>query len=353
MPFPLLRFLLHALPLLAVLTACRPQTETQADKEVTGAAPGGSAAPLPTLSVGIQVSPAMGLIMVADKKGLFKANGLDVQIKEFTAGKFALQAFLGGSIDVAVSGEVPVALSTLQGNDFKVIAQVVERTVNEVRVVARKEPGMTTPQKYFAKKKRKLATSFGGGPEFYTYNFLKRFNIPAASVEIISQKPEDMPAALISGSVDAISIFDPFARIAELQLGADAVTFTAPDIYSELYVVNVQQQTIDRKAGDLKNFLKALTDAADYMQTHAEESKEIVRAYTQLDRKVIDGIWANFVFRPAINDLFVTYTTAEARWAVETGKFPKGTKIPDFKAVLYPALLESVSRNSVALTSNP
>jgi NitT/TauT family transport system substrate-binding protein len=286
---------------------------------VTGAAPGGSAAPLPTLTVGIQVSPAMGLIMVADKKGFFKANGLDVQIKEFTAGKFALQAFLGGSIDVAVSGEVPVALSTLQGNDFRVIAQVVERTVNEVRVVARKEPGMTTPQKYFAKKKRKLATSFGGGPEFYTYNFLKRFKIPAA----------------------------------ELQLGADAVTFTAPDIYSELYVVNVQQQTIDRKAGDLKNFLKALTDAAAYMQTHAEESKDIVRAYTQLDRKVIDGIWQNFVFRPAINDLFVTYTTAEARWAVETGKFPKGTKIPDFKAVLYPALLESVSRNSVALTSNP
>ncbi len=343
----------RVLLLLAVLTSCKKQAGEE--NRAAGAA-AGSASPastsLPALSVGIQVSPAMGLIMVADKKDFFKANGVSVVIKEFTAGKFALQAFLGGSIDLAVSGEVPVALSTLQGNDFRVIAQVVERTVNEVRVVARKEPGMTTPQQFFAKKKRKLATSFGGGPEFYTYNFLKRFKIPAESVELISQKPEDMPAALISGSVDAISIFDPFARIAELQLGADAVTFTAPDIYSELYVVNVQQQTIDQKADQLKKFLQALSDAAAYMETHAEESKEIVRAYTQLDRKVIDGIWANFVFRPAINDLFVTYTTAEAKWAIETGKFPKDTKIPDFKAVLYPALLESVNRKSVVLTSN-
>src|SRR3989339_123978 len=70
---------------------------------------------LQKLRVGIQVSPAMTLVMVAEDKGFFDRAGIDVELKEFTAGKFALQAFLGGSLDLAVSGEVPVTLSTLQG----------------------------------------------------------------------------------------------------------------------------------------------------------------------------------------------------------------------------------------------
>jgi len=40
-----------------------------------------------------------------------------------------------------------------------------------------------------------------------------------------------MPATLLSGSVDAIAIFDPFAKIAELQLGNKGITFTLDDIY--------------------------------------------------------------------------------------------------------------------------
>jgi len=93
-------------------------------------------------------------------------------MKEFTAGKFALQAFLGGSLDIAISGEVPVALSILQGNQFKVIGQVVERTVNECRVVARKEGTITEAKLYFSKKGRKLATSLEVDQNFLPIIFL-------------------------------------------------------------------------------------------------------------------------------------------------------------------------------------
>ena len=216
---------------------------------------------LPELTVGIQVSPATTLVMVAEDAGFFDKAGVDVQIKEFTAGKFALQALLGGSLDVAVSGEVPVTLASLQGNEFRVLTQVVERTINECRVVARREVDIHTPEEYFAAKKRKLATSFGGGPEFFTYSFLQKHGISKDRIELISQRPEDMPAALANKSVDAISIFDPQARIAERILGNEAITFADADIYSELYVADVMQATIDRKPNELKAFLKGLYDA--------------------------------------------------------------------------------------------
>lgn len=305
---------------------------------------------LPTLSVGIQVSPAMALVMVAEEKGFFDSAGVNVELKEFTAGKFALQAFLGGSLDIAVSGEVPVALSTLQGNQFKVITQVVEKTINECRLVVRKEPGLDTPQKYFAAKKRKLATSFGGGPEFFTYSFLKKYNIPVTQLEeLISQKPEDMPAAIASGSVDAVSIFDPFARQSEVQLGDKGITFADSSLYSELYVASVMEKTITEKSDELTAFLKGLHDASIFIQSNPEAAKAIVIKYTKLDQQIVNDIWNNFVFKPSINQRFTDFTTAQAKWAIEKGTVPKNTPIPDFNAVLYKDLLMQVDKTAVSV----
>ena len=342
--FMLVAFLIGAVTL---FISCGNAGEVEKKAEETKA--GETNETLPKLTVGIQVSPAMTLVMVAEDRGFFDKAGVDVEIKEFTAGKFALQAFLGGSLDIAVSGEVPVTLSSLQGNKFRVLAQVVEKTINECRVIVRKEADLDTAEKYFLTKNRKLATSFGGGPEFFTYNFLKKHGIADDKIELISQKPEDMPAALLSSTVDAISIFDPFARIAEVSMGDEGLTFADADIYSELYVVDVMQKTIDEKPDQLEAFIKGLHDAQFYIKDHPDESKEILIKYTKLDRGIVDAIWDNFVFKPAINHLFTDYTTAEAKWAIEKGTFPPETEIPDFRKILYPDFLKKIDPGAVTI----
>src|SRR5882762_2306965 len=80
------RFLLCLLCFLCVFIGCSKGRQSIAPATVR------------KVTVGIQVSPAMTLLMVAKDEGFFLRQGLDVELKEFTAGKFALQAFLGGSI---------------------------------------------------------------------------------------------------------------------------------------------------------------------------------------------------------------------------------------------------------------
>jgi ABC-type nitrate/sulfonate/bicarbonate transport system substrate-binding protein len=301
------------------------------------------------VTMGIQTSPAMALVMVAKDKQFFDAEGLDVELKEFTAGKFALQAFLGGSLDFAVAGEVPVTLSTLQGSNFYVLSQVVEKTSNEVRVVARREESITDATTYFKKKKRKLATSFGGGPEFFTYNFLKKHGIAANEVEIISQKPEDMPAALVNGSVDAVSIFDPFAFISEKQMGDKGITFADSDIYSELYVLTVSQDTVEKRRDVVDKLLKALIKAQEFVKGNPDEAKNIVIKYTKLDRSVIEGIWKNFSFGVALNKLLLDYQNQEAVWAREKGTVPANAPAVDFRQRIYDAPLKGIKPEAVQL----
>lgn len=312
-------------------------------------------APRPTtaakkVTIGIQTSPAMATVMVAKDKGMFAAEGLDVELQQFTAGKFALQAFVGKSLDFSVSGEVPVCLASLQGNDIRVVAQVVERTVREVRVVARTDGPVTDPAAYFKSKKRKLATSFGGGPEFFTYNFLKKHGIRnPEDVEVLNQKPEDMTAALESGSVDAISVFDPFAYIAEKRLAGKVSTFASDDLYSELYVLNVHPEQLTADADRITAVLKALAAAADYIEKNPDEAQQVVAGYTKLDRDTLRGIWGSFVFRPALTPQLVEYWTAQAAWAKATNKAPADAVVPDFRARIADGPLRAVRPAAVTL----
>jgi sulfonate transport system substrate-binding protein len=304
------------------------------------------------VTIGIQISPAMTLVMVAKDKDFFAAQGLDVELKEFTAGKFALQAFLGGSIDFAVSGEVPVCLAALQGNQLRVVTQVVEKTTNEVRVVALKDratDSSVSAGDYFTRRKRKLATSFGGGPEFFTYNFLRHYHVEPNKVEILSQRPEDMPAALATHSVDAISVFDPFAFIAEQKLGKMAVTFEAPEIYSELYVLNARPEQIEKTPGVVEALLRALAQAENFIADNPGESKQIMQKYTKLDPTVVDGIWNNFSFKVALNQKLMDDWNAEAIWALDTAKVRPDTKVPDFNKFVDSRFLKRVNSSAVRL----
>ena len=298
-----------------------------------------------TITIGIQVGPASTLLMVAKDKGFFENEGLNVELKEFTAGKFALQAFLAGSVDMAASGEVPAALASLQGNKFYIITQIVERTKNEVRVVALKENNLSTPEKYFKSKKRKLATSFGGGPEFYTYNFLKKYNI--TNIEIISQKPEDMPAALQSRSVNAIAIFEPFAFFVEQELGGKSITFKDDKLYSELYVLSAGRELVKSSPEITEKILWALVKSSDFIEKNPEESKAILIKYTKLDKATVDGIWNNFVYRAVLSELLPKYLNDEVIWAKETGKAANDAKIPDFNDYIYKDALRKVKAEKI------
>lgn len=312
-------------------------------------APAENVSPLaaPKISLGIQSSPAMAVPMVAEELGLFDKEGVDVEIKEFSAGKFALQAMLGGSVDLAVAGEVPVGLAVMQGNDLRVFAQVVRKTTNEVRVVARSDSGITEPKAYFSARKRKLATSLGGGPEFFTWSYLKHLGIKPDEIEILGQKPEDMPAALASGSVDGIAIFDPFAFIAEKQMGRAAVTFPDVGVYSELYVLAATPGTSNARSVQIQAIVRALVKAAESIRENPKRAQEIVRKYTHLDGAVVEGVWGSFDFSPALTPQLLEYWQRQVGWARETGKLDAKATDPDFRKIIDDRALRAASPANV------
>ncbi len=293
----------------------------------------------PKVTIALQLNPDSALVQIAQEKGFFAQNGLDVELKEFTAGKFAFQAMLANNSDLSVVGDVPIALATIQGNDFQVLSSIGEN-FNEAPVLVQ-DDGSATAQEFFQKTKRTLSTSQGGTPEYSTYLFLKENQISTSQVEIIAQKPEEMPPSLINGSVDAIVIFEPYPSVAEEALAGKTKRFQLKHgTYAANYLLAANTKWLNAHFDQAIAVLKSLRMAEQFAQENPSEAQNIVAKRTKFKREMVQKIWSDFDLRVRISEYVIPNWINESIWAMDTNKAKQGP-IPDFNSLLRTDLLEA------------
>jgi NitT/TauT family transport system substrate-binding protein len=151
-------------------------------------------------------------LTVAEQKGYFKDEGLDVEIVDFAGGARALQAVVGGSADV-VSGAFehninmqakgqPMRAFVLQGRAPQIVLAVSTKTMPNYSSVADlkgKKIGVTAP---------------GSSTNIMTNFVLAKNGLKAADVSYVGVgASQGAVAALRSGQIDAISNLDPVMTI--------------------------------------------------------------------------------------------------------------------------------------------
>lgn len=303
---------------------------------------------IPIVRLGIQTSPAAGLVKVAIEKGFFETEGVKVEVKEFTAGKFALQALIGGSLDLVTPAEFPITLAVLGGEKLSILTEVNE-TAGGFPMVLRKEGETFDAKTYFAKK-RKIGTSFGGGAEFFTADFFKKYNVSASQYELVNLKPEDMPIAMANGDVDGVAIHEPFAHLAIQKTGEDKVfAVKSDDLYSETIVLTANTDWAKQNEETVEKFLRALKKSEDFIKKNPEEAMDIVSSFTKLDKETLRSIWPNLTLSINLDKKLVPTMQKEAQWAKDTGKIKPETAIPNFRYNILETPLKKVSPSAVEL----
>ena len=303
---------------------------------------------LTTVRLGLQTAPAIGLVKVAVDKNFFEEEGIKVEVKEFTGGKLALQALIGGSLDLVTPAEFPVTLATLNSEKLSILTEVNE-TAGGFPMILRKEGDTFDAQTYFSKK-RKIATSVGGGPEFFTVDFFKKYNIKPSQYEIVSMQPQDMPIALANGSVDGVAIYEPFAHFAIEQTGQDKVfSIKSGDLYSEIIILVGKTDWVSQNEKTAEKFLRALKKSEAFIKSNPEEAINIVSSFTRLDKETLRSIWPTFTLRLGLGNKLVPTMEKEAQWAKDTGKVPKEIATPNFREFIFEAPLKKVAPSAVEL----
>ena len=101
-------------------------------------------------------------VFVAEAKGFWKEEGLEVDIRPFVNSRLALDALLGGSVDIATVIDYAVVLAAFQQQNVKIIT-TISTSEKHVNILARKDRGVLKPQDLAGKK---IAMSYGTSGEY-------------------------------------------------------------------------------------------------------------------------------------------------------------------------------------------
>jgi NitT/TauT family transport system substrate-binding protein len=174
------------------------------------------------ITIGILSSQGSSGAKLAEKFGYFKQQGLDVTIKPFTAGPQAIPALINGELDFAVINYVSfyqgIAAKTL---DAKIVVDGDTANENSQVVVAKPDSGITSAKDLVGKKVGIQASK--SAAELLVRATLKDNDVDPNSVTYLPITFPNIPAAIVSGQLDAGVEVEPYLTTAEQKQGLQPV----------------------------------------------------------------------------------------------------------------------------------
>ncbi len=305
---------------LAVLAACSC-AKTSDENPVT-------TKPLTKVTLAASKNIWNTLSLVAADQGYFKEEGLDVDIQFLQAGRYCLDAVLSKSADFGDIVEVNIAFLAFSGNsEVSVISTIVESSESSA-LVARKSSGISKPEDL---KSRKVALAPGTTSDVFANWFLRKYGIAADDVTIMRIQPQAMQGALISGGVDAVSVWQPFVHNIMKALGDDGVLLSDPQVYTGYEAIAVNRKWAAANAEVVGAFLRAHKKAEHFVASNPDKAIAIVSQAIGLEKDVVAGIWNQYIFVEKMDrETMVGAVTKIGDWIKTTQEGYNDKELPDY-----------------------
>lgn len=302
------------------------------------------APPVQKLAVSFTTQPQCTLLHVAQAKGFFAQERLDIQPQLHTFGKAALQSMLDGKADIATAAETPIMFSILRGEKIFVVANIEASTTNNA-IVARRDAGITRPSELRGKR---VGFTPGTTSDFFMSSLFTANGLLRSDVVPVALKPEEMRDALISRRVDAVSTWNyPLTTIIN-ELGDNGAVFFDRDIYTETFNLVVKQEFARRNPEVIKRFLRALTRAETFTREQPAEAQVIVSQATKADLALVRNVWNNFGYRLVLDQVLLIMLEDETRWAMKNGLTDRA-EMPNYLTSIYVDGLRAVKPDAIRL----
>ena len=207
---------------------------------------------------------------VALDKGFFKAEGLDVQTKSFSAPGDGLAPLIAGSLDAHLStaDSVLTVLDKAPGQ-LKVV-YLTDTSAGADAILAKKEiadiKGM---------KGKKVAATLGQCNQLLLEKALEKAGLTDKDIQLVNMNPDDAGAAFAAGKVDVAVTWEPWiTKISGEKKGH--VIFSSKETPNLILdVLAISTKTAKTKAAETKAFLKALNRGYEFVQKSPDEAAAI------------------------------------------------------------------------------
>lgn len=291
------------------------------------------------------MQPTSVLTIIAQEKGFFGEQGLDVEFVEYPSGKRALhEGLLAGVADIAESADVPIVRAFFARSDFKIIA--VTGVADSIqKIVARKDSGILKPADLSSKL---IATQKGSAVHYFLHSFLIFNNIFHDNVEIEYRKAEELVDLLVLNKIDAFSMREPYISQAVERLGNNAIVFSQNNTYLSSSCLIVRDEFLSANREDINKFLKALYRAELYVANNKATAINIVAKKLNSSPLEIEKVWERSKFELSLSQTTLMTLEALAVWILDH-KLVVQNDLPNFLNLIEYEELEKIKEDAVTI----
>ncbi|MFD0279600.1 ABC transporter substrate-binding protein [Kitasatospora sp. NPDC127111] len=247
-------------------------------------------------------------VYVAEDRRLWSAEHVQAQLQAFPTGRDALNAVLGGQSQLGVVGDLPAVTAALTGRDLRIVADLSRFA--DWRLLTRTDRGITGFDRL---KGRRIGLPQGTNVEYALARMLASAGLTAADVQVVNLAPNQIPAALARGDIDAGATFPSFYDATRTALG---------DRYAELPFTGYTARTL-LVAGPAATdptttaVLRALLRARTELTADPAAARRAVLAQSKgsLQAGYVEAFQPAYEYRPTLSAELLQQLQDEAGWA--------------------------------------
>ena len=282
------------------------------------------------------------LAYIADVKGFFKEEGLEVEFSATTNAKICQDLLVAGKADLMNGAEAPFTYLAASNPDLSIIA-FLERNP-ETSIFARKDRGITS----FADiKGKRLASLPGTVSYFFLARVMEQLGITKSELSITSMQPPTMPQALVGGAVDAIVMWEPWGSNAMKQLGENGVRLTNTALYEYEAILLTTNTLKKTRPQVIKKILAALIKAENFIHSNQVESILILSKAIAFEQEVLEKLWPSYTHKVRLENGPLELMQANFRYLQRDDENYKDSPLPDFRSFVDESFLKSVAPERV------
>jgi NitT/TauT family transport system substrate-binding protein len=291
--------------------------------------------------------PTCVLVYIADAKGYFKDEGLDIEFRTFVLGRDAIVSAIEGKADLATVYETPVVTKIYEGNDLSIVSTLHTSTRGQ-GVVARRDRGISQPADLSGKR---VGVTHGTAEDYFLTVFLATEGIAPTAINRVPLEPEQYESALVGNQVDAIVGFGSYLFDLPAKLGPEKALVFYSDVYVEISMLVGRRETVARRKEAMFRLARAIVRAQDFADSNQQESIIILAKRLGLSEGSARRLWSTFRPEAKLDNVLLTVLVQEGHWLRETGRF--GIAPPDFAKALFPDYLRSARPSAVTVLGPP
>ncbi len=284
-------------------------------------------------------------VWIAENRGYFKEESLDVRIREFDHGKAAMNTLLSSKdLDICTVAPTPIVFHSFVRNDFLIISSMVY-TDNILKVLARQDKGIKSPLDLIGKR---VGVTKGSNGQYFLDLFFAFNSIVPSKVETIDLSPAELPPALVDGRVDAICIWEPHIRSTQKLLGKKALVLPSDGIYRGDFFFVARKNYVKNNPETIERFLKSIEKAEEFIQENEGESIDIVSERLGLDKELTASTRNLYSFSLTLDQATLMSLEDVARWAIKK-KITDKKDVPNYLDFMYLDALEKTKPEAITI----